>query len=176
MTAFADKLAAHKAGQTAASTDYKRSVWRLMIACGGASPIENPDRWAAGEIASQYSATVETDRARTIEYLAKIADGLVDYDASGDPAEGHGPIFDDTFADNAESFPYLAGVLRFTDGTWTWWAVKVGGRNADFGAVVRAITALDLSDAEAIEHLEDRLTRPEAAGGGFRYDCVLPEL
>lgn len=181
-TAFNRKLADYRSGQrTGTDPGYKRAVWSLLIAAGGASRYETDHRtgddfWATRRLAGEYSETVETDLDHTLAFIPKIQAGLIDYDASDDPTEHHGPIFYGTFADSHGSFPYLAGRLRFTDGTWTWWAVKVGGDGADFGAVVRAITALNLTDAEAIEHLEARVTDPHNDQYQFPYDCTLPEM
>lgn len=171
MTAFEDKVkAAQEAQPTSVDPGYKRAVWTLMIACGGATR-EQTGHGAGTDMNGQ----IEVDMTLTREVLRDLSETTIKWDECSDPSEAYAWGFMGTFTNSHAEIPYLEGWLQLHDRK-VYWAVTVGGDGDDFGRVVRGITMLELTLDEAIEELTYRLDRYADDPWGFGYTCVLPEI
>lgn len=182
MTAFGNKVAAAKEALTATESDpgYKRAIWTLMIACGGATkrqPEPGDDGPWYPDVTDFYGGgRIETNLRLTREVLEELSEATIKWDECTDPSESHAAGFLGTFTNSTMDVPYLKGFLQLYNRK-VYWAVTVGGDGDDFGRIVRCITALDLTLDDAIEELRYRLDNVLYGDESyFSYSCALPEL
>lgn len=152
---------AQKEHQRKYSEDYRRAVWTVMIAYGGAFvPKKLQYNFQQQEYTNYYSGRIVIDEIRTRQLLPLLTEDNIDWDNLNDPAETVGYEFNGTFASGSLEFGYLHGELKFEKGEDVIWLAQLSNDNWDdkptFGNLIQVLQ-LDITLDDAVEHLTERV-------------------
>jgi hypothetical protein len=143
------------------SEEYRRAVWKLLIAFGGISVASSRefqyDYQRQDAEWNYYAARPNLDLAATKRLLLEDKWDLIDWDELDDPAQHIGYGFCGAFTSSQLKVPYLKGMLKFKDGTEYLFVASVAGDEDSFARLQRALQ-LDITMDEAVEHLRERTT------------------